>query len=75
MGINPSEIRTLPISVTDPELDGSKELLGAAPAQVTVIETPRQKLIQRGLLDEAPFGRIDDYRIDDTINISSTSQK
>jgi hypothetical protein len=65
-GANPAEIRTQPISVTDPELDGGAELLGTKPQPLVIAETPRQKLIIRGVMDEAPLGRVDDYRMDET---------
>lgn len=64
LGVNASEIRTQPINVTDPDLDGGEILLGERPAPLQIAETPRQRLVQRGELDEAPFGRIDDYRRD-----------
>lgn len=63
LGVDPVEIRTQPVNVTDPELDGGKELLGTAAPQLAVVETPRQKLVLRGVMDEAPLGRIDDYRL------------
>lgn len=62
LGVNASEIRTQPINVTDPELDGGKVLLGEKPVALQIAESPRQKLVQRGEMDEAPLGRIDDYR-------------
>jgi hypothetical protein len=65
-GANPAEIRTQPISITDPELDGGAELLGSKPQPIVIAETPRQRLIIRGVMDEAPLGRVDDYRMDET---------
>ncbi|MCC2611481.1 SGNH/GDSL hydrolase family protein [Neorhizobium petrolearium] len=56
-------IPTHPISLSDPELDGGKDLLGAAPLPSILVETPRDKLVKRGELAPAPAGRIDDYRI------------
>ncbi|RWX79427.1 DUF459 domain-containing protein [Neorhizobium lilium] len=55
-------LQTQPISLIDPNLDGGKDLLGAAPAPATLTETPRDKLVRRGELPDAPAGRIDDYR-------------
>ncbi|MBP1847008.1 hypothetical protein J2046_005290 [Rhizobium petrolearium] len=56
-------IPTHPISLSDPELDGGKDLLGAAPLPSILVETPRDKLVKRGELAPAPTGRIDDYQI------------
>ncbi|WP_245423007.1 MULTISPECIES: DUF459 domain-containing protein [Neorhizobium] len=52
-----------PISLSDPELDGGKDLLGAGPLPTVMVETPRDKLVKRGELAPPPAGRIDDYRI------------
>ncbi|WP_105383232.1 SGNH/GDSL hydrolase family protein [Neorhizobium alkalisoli] len=52
-----------PISLSDPELDGGKDLLGAGPLPTVMVETPRDKLIKRGEIAPAPAGRIDDYRV------------
>jgi hypothetical protein len=52
-----------PISLSDPELDGGKELLGAVPVSVDQSATPREKLVKKGEMEPAPPGRIDDYRI------------
>ncbi len=52
-----------PISLSDPELDGGKDLLGAGPLPTVMVETPRDKLVKRGEIAPAPAGRIDDYRI------------
>jgi hypothetical protein len=57
------QVPTHPISLSDPELDGGKDLLGAAPLPSVLVETPRDKLVRRGELAPAPAGRIDDYRI------------
>lgn len=52
-----------PISLMDPELDGGTELLGAAPLQPHIVESPRDMLVRRGELPPAPEGRIDNYAI------------
>lgn len=56
-----------PVSLSDPDLDGGKELLGAAalaaPTPANNAETPREKLVKRGELATAPAGRVDDYRM------------
>jgi hypothetical protein len=59
-------LQTQPISLLDPNLDGGKELLGPAPAPATLAETPREKLVRRGELPQAPAGRIDDYSVKTT---------
>ncbi len=56
-------VPTHPISLSDPELDGGKDLLGAAPLPSVNVETPRDKLVKRGEIAPPPPGRIDDYRI------------
>ncbi|MDR6817003.1 hypothetical protein J2X76_002176 [Neorhizobium sp. 2083] len=56
-------VPTHPISLSDPELDGGKDLLGAGPLPSVLIETPRDKLVRRGELAPAPAGRIDDYGV------------
>lgn len=63
LGIDAGRVRTQPISLTDPELDGGNALLGDKPAPVTIRETPRELLIKRGEMADAPLGRVDDYRM------------
>lgn len=64
LGIDAQQVRTQPISLTDPDLDGGDKLLGDKPApKFSVVETPREKLTKRGLMDAAPLGRVDDYRM------------
>ncbi|NTJ44018.1 DUF459 domain-containing protein [Agrobacterium larrymoorei] len=64
LGIDAQQVRTQPISLTDPDLDGGDTLLGDKPvAKFSVVETPREKLTRRGLMDDAPIGRVDDYRM------------
>ncbi len=65
LGIDAQQVRTQPISLTDPDLDGGDSLLGGkpAPAKFSVVETPREKLTKRGLMEDAPLGRVDDYRL------------
>jgi hypothetical protein len=60
-------VRTQPISLVDPNLDGGADLLGAAPPQsASLAESPRDKLVRRGELPEAPAGRVDDYKVRST---------
>ncbi len=55
--------RTLPINLSDPELDGGSILLGATPAPTLAIKTARDRLIDDGETTPAPAGRIDDYAL------------
>lgn len=64
LGIDAQQVRTQPISLTDPDLDGGDVLLGDKPAtKLSITESPREKLTKRGLMDAAPLGRVDDYRM------------
>ncbi|MBB6161448.1 hypothetical protein HNQ72_001245 [Rhizobium wenxiniae] len=56
----------LPISLSDPDLDGGKELLGAVPKTNSLAQSPRERLVKRGEMDPAPAGRIDNYKISKT---------
>ncbi len=56
-------VRTPPISLMDPELDGGKELLGAAPVRSAADTSARTLLVERGEVETPPAGRIDDYRL------------
>ena len=55
--------RTQPISLSDPDLDGGSQLLGGAPAPAATAPSPRDLLVEKGLMDPAPAGRVDDYRL------------
>jgi hypothetical protein len=60
---NPVE-HTQPISLSDPNLDGGAELLGAGKTPpVTLTKSPRDLLVEQGEMAPAPTGRIDDYRM------------
>ncbi len=60
---NPVE-HTQPISLSDPNLDGGAELLGASKIPpVTLTKSPRDLLVEQGEMAPAPAGRIDDYRM------------
>lgn len=64
---DPAKARlALPISLSDPELDGGKELMAAVPDAGNLTQSPRDRLLKRGELDPAPTGRIDDYRMSKT---------
>ncbi|WP_245304000.1 SGNH/GDSL hydrolase family protein [Agrobacterium bohemicum] len=64
LGIDAQQVRTQPISLTDPDLDGGDVLLGDKPvAKFSVVPSPRERLTKQGLMDAAPLGRVDDYRM------------
>jgi hypothetical protein len=56
-------LRTQPISLSDPNLDGGGELLGAAVVKQPAGQSPRDLLVEKGEMAPAPAGRIDDYRL------------
>lgn len=58
-----TKVPSQPISLSDPELDGGKELLGATTAKAVASETPQNLLLTKGMLPDAPAGRIDNYKI------------
>ena len=53
--------RTVPISLSDPELDGGSELLGAQAAAKSDPRSPGEKLVVQGIAPAAPAGRADDF--------------
>ncbi len=59
---NPVE-HTVPISLSDPNLDGGAELLGARPPPMALRRSPRDLLVEQGEMTPAPPGRVDDYRL------------
>ena len=56
-------VRTDPISLNDPQLDGGTELLGAAPAPARPAgaKSPRDQLVEDGIAPKAQAGRVDDF--------------
>jgi uncharacterized protein len=56
-------LRTQPISLSDPNLDGGAELLGAVTTAAPSSQSPRDLLVEKGEMAPAPTGRVDDYRI------------
>ena len=56
-------VRTDPISLNDPALDGGAELLGGgpAPAPASAAKSPRKLLVEDGIAPPAKPGRIDDF--------------
>lgn len=67
INLPPSEtnrmVRTLPISLSDPDLDGGTELLGANTISAIINQSPRNLLVEKGEMAPAPAGRVDDYRM------------
>lgn len=64
LGIDAQQVRTQPISLTDPDLDGGDVLLGDKPVtKFSVVPSPRERLTKQGLMGDAPLGRVDDYRM------------
>lgn len=59
-GVN-AIVRTPPIDLSDPELDGGKTLLGGSPFTGSVIPSPRDLLVRNGEVGSAPAGRVDDF--------------
>jgi hypothetical protein len=55
--------RTMPISLSDPELDGGSALLGGTPPPSSTAPSPRDLLVEKGETAPAPAGRVDDYRL------------
>lgn len=60
---NADIVRTQPISLADPELDGGSVLLGASLPKRLDGKSPRDLLVERGEVSEAPAGRVDDFRL------------
>lgn len=56
-------VRTEPIAITDPALDGADQLLGASlVSKSSELRTPRDILVEDGLATPAPSGRVDHFR-------------
>jgi len=63
-GAEPEKIvSTPPMSLSDPDLDGGSQLLGASPAPAAAAASPRDLLVDKGQMAPAPAGRVDDYRL------------
>ena len=60
---NEAILRTAPIALTDPELDGGKTLLGGLPETIKGGKSPRDLLVEKGEMVPAPAGRVDDFRL------------
>lgn len=60
--VDPSKIvRTAPISLADPGLDGGAELLGGDPAPATRPNSPSGRMLKEGIAPDAAPGRADDF--------------
>ena len=53
--------RTMPVAMTDPDLDGGSSLLGDMPSSTSLVRSPRDRLVIDGALPEAPEGRVDNF--------------
>ncbi|QRM56667.1 DUF459 domain-containing protein [Sinorhizobium sp. BG8] len=71
---NEEIIKTQPISLTDPELDGGAVLLGSSAPEKGTGKSPRELLVDRGEVQPAPAGRVDDFRLDKTKPSSDTAK-
>ncbi|MQW88050.1 DUF459 domain-containing protein [Sinorhizobium saheli] len=60
---NEDIVKTQPISLTDPELDGATALLGGGAPLKSTGKSPRDLLIEKGEVVAAPPGRVDDFRL------------
>ena len=56
-----SIVRTVPVSLQDPELDGGSELLGLVPAPKREARSPGEKLAVEGIAPMTQPGRADDF--------------
>ncbi|WP_422371460.1 DUF459 domain-containing protein [Hoeflea sp.] len=54
-------MRTRPVAMTDPDLDGGSALLNEMPATASLVRSPRDQLVIDGTLSEAPEGRADNF--------------
>lgn len=54
---------TVPIGLSDPDLDGGSTLLGSAPPAPPATPSPRDLLVEKGEVAPAPAGRVDDFRL------------
>ncbi|MCY0096562.1 SGNH/GDSL hydrolase family protein [Hoeflea ulvae] len=54
-------MRTMPVAMTDPDLDGGSALLGDMPASASLVRSPRDMLVIDGILPDPPEGRADNF--------------
>ncbi|WP_245269531.1 SGNH/GDSL hydrolase family protein [Allorhizobium undicola] len=63
LNLGDEALRTPPLKISDPTLDGAKILLGGAqPPAKPAPPSPRDLLVKTGIPPQAPAGRLDDYR-------------
>ncbi|KQX02721.1 hypothetical protein ASD01_18445 [Ensifer sp. Root423] len=60
---NEDIVKTQPIGLTDPALDGAASLLGSAAPDKGNGKSPRDLLVGKGDVAAAPAGRVDDFRL------------
>lgn len=66
-------VRTVPVSLKDPALDGGLELLGAAkPVKKKEARSPSEKLAIEGIAPDAAPGRADDFSWPPTSAVAAT---
>ena len=68
-------VRTSPISMVDPGLDGSDQLLGTAAPQTSLTRTPRDDLVFDGKTSKAPPGRADHFVLPQKDEKAAAKQK
>jgi len=54
-------VRTMPVAMTDPDLDGGSALLGEMPVSLSLVRSPRDMLVLEGVLPKPPKGRADNF--------------
>lgn len=54
-------MRTMPVAMTDPDLDGGSALLDNMPAAASLVRSPRDMLVLDGVLPDPPEGRADNF--------------
>lgn len=65
-------VKTQPISLVDPELDGASALLDGASLPASTGRSARDLLVEKGEPSPAPLGRIDDFRLVKTALVPET---
>jgi hypothetical protein len=60
-------VKTQPISLTDPALDGGTVLLGGSVESKGAGTSVREKLIEKGEVADGPIGRVDDFRLNKAV--------
>ncbi len=60
---NERVVRTPPVALSDPDMDGAGQLLGDMKITTSVSMSPRDILVVSGKTPDAPAGRVDDFRM------------